>query len=215
MVGKAPLRESIAAAMLLASGWDRRQPLLDPFCGSGTIAIEAALLAADVAPGLGRSFALQQWPDFAPGTWASVIGEAKGRAAAGLDRARTEGTPLLVATDRDAGAIEATRSNAARAGVDDLIDVRRASVSELPVLAGVEPGWVLTNPPWGGRLDAGGDLRDLYARLGQVISSGLDAGWRAGLLCGDDRLAGHTGLSWREELRLIDGGIGVEFLVTE
>jgi putative N6-adenine-specific DNA methylase len=76
-VAKAPLRETLAAAMLVAAGWDGSVPLVDPFCGSGTIAIEAALLACRQPPGAGRSFAFADWPSFQPGTWASLVGEAR------------------------------------------------------------------------------------------------------------------------------------------
>jgi putative N6-adenine-specific DNA methylase len=202
---KAPLRETLAAALLLAAGWDGTTPLVDPFCGSGTIPIEAALLARDLAPGLGRGFAFQHWGGFRPGTWASVMGEAR-------RRARPAAEVALVASDRDEGAVTATRANAERAGVLADVEVSRRTVSDVVPPAGTGPGWLLTNPPYGSRV-GGGDLRNLHARLGRVARERLP-GWRVGLLVVDPRLAGHTGLALHEALRTTNGGIDVRLLVT-
>ncbi len=198
---KAPLRETIAAAVLTASGWQPGQPLVDPFCGSGTIAIEAARRAAGIAPGADRGFAFEHWPSFAPGTWASV--------RAGLDAARAEapGTVAVVARDRDEGAVAAARENAERAGVADLVDVARASVSDLEPPSAPGPGAIVTNPPWGRRLE-GGDLRDLYARLGQV-ARGRFPGWTLAVLTSDGGLARAIGGPGETRLRTRSGGTAV------
>ncbi len=127
---KAPLRESVAAALLLAAGWDPATPLVDPMCGSGTIPIEAALLAAGRAPGGGRDFAFRRWPCFEPGTWASVTATADSPVAP---------TPVILGADRDAGAVESARSNAERAGVADLVEFRQAPVSDLEAPGGGPP----------------------------------------------------------------------------
>jgi putative N6-adenine-specific DNA methylase len=197
---KAPMRETLAAAVVLASGWDRVSPLVDPLCGSGTIAIEAALLATGRPPGSGRRFAFQDWPSFQPGTWASVTGSVPAPSEA----------PPIVARDRDAGAVRAAGANAARAGVGDAVDVGQASVSELSA-PGRERGWIVSNPPYGKRV-AGGDLRDLYARLGDVARNKL-AGWRIALLIAEDRLVAQTGLAFEERLRTDNGGIPVRVVV--
>ena len=102
-LAKAPLRETLAAGMLLASGWDRRSPLLDPFCGSGTIPIEAALLAAGLPPGLHRRFAFMDWPDFDATLWESILDQVTPPA---------NPRPAILASDRDAGAIAMARANA-------------------------------------------------------------------------------------------------------
>jgi putative N6-adenine-specific DNA methylase len=207
-VAKAPLREALAAAALAATGWDGSTPLVDPFCGSGTIPIEAALLASGMAPGAQRSFAFQAWPSFEPGTWASV--------RAGLTAVPTETSPPapIVGSDRDAGAVDAARANAERAGVSHLVRFERAAVSDVgpPTWADGPggPGWVLTNPPYGARV-GGPDLRDLYARLGQVLGARF-AGWRVGLLVADPVLAGHAGVRAEELLRTSNGGIPVRLL---
>jgi putative N6-adenine-specific DNA methylase len=198
---KAPLRESVAAGMLLAAGWDPTTPLVDPMCGSGTIAIEAALLAAGRAPGAGRTFAFQQWPSFEPGTWASVTASPEDPVAA---------LPAIVGSDRDAGAVEAARSNAERAGVADLVEFRQAPISDLEA-PGEGPGHLVTNPPWGGRLSPGGDLRNLYATLGRVAAERLP-GWGLGLLVTDRDLARQVRPGLTESLHLDLGGQRATFL---
>lgn len=204
--GKAPVRETLAAALLLAAGWDGTQPLVDPMCGSGTIPIEAALIARGLAPGWQRSFAFGDWPSFEPGTWASVAADAAKAARPGLE------VPIL-ASDRDAGAVDATAINAERAGVVDSISVLRRSLSEVH-RPGVEPGWLITNPPYGKRASGATDLRNLYARLGQVAKRELE-GWSVGLLVADRNLAGHAGLPFEERLHTTNGGLDVCFLTTK
>jgi putative N6-adenine-specific DNA methylase len=202
-VAKAPLRETLAAAMLLASDWDPAAPLVDPMCGSGTIAIEAALLARRVAPGIGRDFAFRRWPEADAGVWAAEVARAEGEA---LPAAAAP----IVAADRDAGAVAATVANAERAGVAaDVLAVQRP-------LSALEPppgaGWLVTNPPWGARVGEADRLRDLYARLGQVARARCP-GWTVGLLSGDPRLDAQTGLPLVERFRTTAGGLRVRFVV--
>lgn len=200
---KAPLRETVAAGLVLASGWDRTAPLVDPFCGSGTVAIEAALLAAGRPPGEGREFAFQAWPNFAPGTWASVLGDARRRVG--------PATPApILACDRDAGAVDAAVRNAERAGVAALVEIRRRALSAVDPPPSLR-GWLVTNPPYGRRV-GGGDLRNLYASLGSLARERF-TGWTVALLAADRRLAGHSGLPLRPVLRTDNGGIPVEVLV--
>jgi len=196
---KAPLRESVAAGLLLACRWDPSTPLVDPMCGSGTIAIEAAIRAAGHAPGLGRDFSFQRWPTFQPGTWASVTAEVDS-VPAPTDH------PAIVAADRDAGAVESARANAERAGVADRIQFVNAPISALenPEPDG-EPGHLITNPPWGGRVSAGDDLRNLYATLGRVGNEHL-AGWGLGILVADRDLARQVRPGLTESLQLELGG---------
>lgn len=174
---KAPLRENLAAAVLLLSGWDGAEALLDPMCGSGTFPIEAALLAARVPPGGARRFAFMDWPDFDAGRWARLLEEA-----AGLRRSLPR--PIRAA-DRDAGAVEITKRNAARAGVADLIEAERRALSATPSFPG--PGLLVCNPPYGGRIGRASDLRDLYAALGALVRR--LPGWRATVVTTEPRLA--------------------------
>ncbi len=145
---KAPIRETLAAAMLLAMEWDGSVPLVDPLCGSGTIPIEAALLARRIPPGWRRRFAFEKWPEFKPSVWEYVRGEA---AKEMLGRALVP----IVAADRDAGAVEASAANAERAGVAGDISILRAALSSTfsePDVTALPPGLVLTNPPYGVRV---------------------------------------------------------------
>jgi putative N6-adenine-specific DNA methylase len=203
---KAPLRPTLAAAMLLAAGWDASRPLIDPFGGSGTIAIEAALLARDLPPGGDRGFAFRHWPTFEPGTWSSVEGEVASR--------RRDAAPVaILVSDRDRGATTATRENAERAGVLDDLTIATHAVSDVVAPADSAAGWLITNPPYGRRVAGGGDLRDLYSRLGQVVRDRL-AGWGAAVLVADPTLGRATGLRTSRAFETTNGGVPVTLLTT-
>ena len=207
-VGKAPLRETIAAAMILASGWKSQFALLDPMCGSGTIPIEAAMLARTIAPGLNRRFQFMDWPGFDSGKWKEMLEKARG--------AVTNFAGEIVGADRDEGAIGAAMRNAERAGVGENVRFSTRSVSES--MADTqnlknEGGWILTNPPYGLRVGAAGDLRNLYATLGSRVRAA--DGWRLGILTSDSALVHHTGLSLAPRFSTSNGGIAVGFFVSE
>jgi putative N6-adenine-specific DNA methylase len=198
-VAKAPLRETLAAGMLLASGWDGHSPLLDPFCGSGTIPIEAVLLGLKIAPGARRHFQFEQWPGFDGHAWQEMLRAAESQRGSSL--------PKIVASDRDAGAIEMSKANAARAGVAELIEFSHRAVSSLEPIAG--RGWAVTNPPYGERVSSGKDLRNLYARFGDVLRAQCP-GWRVALLCNDEALLRQTRFSFVRKIGLENGGIDVQ-----
>lgn len=209
-VAKAPLRETLAAAMVLASGWNGRrgEPLLDPMCGSGTIPIEAALIARGIAPGLKRDFQFMQWPGFDRGLWNELVEKAQS--------AVIDSTLDIVGADRDAGAIVAATHNAERAGVAR--DLRFSAESLSGSIAKLEhrpngEGWILTNPPYGVRVGDSEDLRDLYATLGKALKT--KRGWRIGILTPDAALAGQMRLPLRPRFSTSNGGIPVGFLVNE
>ena len=206
-IAKAPLRETLAAAMLLASGWRKGEPLLDPMCGSGTIPIEAALLARGIAPGLHRKFQFMSWPTFDEGVWNEMLEKARGSMTNSSERIR--------GSDRDAGAIHAAERNAERAGVADTIQFSAQAVSgsiaELEDVA-KGTGWILTNPPYGVRMGETDDLRNLYARLGTELRG--KQGWRAGILTSDAALIRQTRLSLVPRFSTRNGGIPVSFLVS-
>jgi putative N6-adenine-specific DNA methylase len=199
---KAPLRETVAAGMLLASGWDTASPLLDPFCGSGTIPIEAALLAKKIPPGRDRRFAFMNWPNFDPGGWKALQSLSN-------DTPMTP-FPKLIASDRDPGGIRAAQANAERAGVADCIDFSCRSLSAVePPLAA---GWVVTNPPYGVRVSARSDLRNLYAQIGKVLRSRCP-GWDMAILCSSLTLLRHTGLTFDRRMDLSNGGLKVKLMI--
>lgn len=158
-IGIAPLRPTMAAAMLMSVGYDGAVPMADPFCGSGTIVVEAALMARSLPPGGTRRYAFQTWPSFESGTWASVQGEVKAKS-------QPEREVVIEASDRDSLAVEITEKNAKRAAVADTVRVEKRVVSHLEGRTG--PGWIVTNPPYGKRV-GDGDLVPLYKRFGAVL----------------------------------------------
>lgn len=194
---KAPLRETLAAGLLLASEWDTVSPLIDPFCGSGTIPIEAALLARQVPPGSFRKFAFMKWPGFQPDRWAALLKESQ--------LARRSTLPPILGSDRDAGAVQIAQANAERAGTGQDIEFSHRAVSA------IEPagtGWVVTNPPYGLRLSAHKDLRNLYAQFGKVLRLKCP-GWKITVLCSDLTLLHQMDLHLDTHLTLVNGGVSV------
>jgi putative N6-adenine-specific DNA methylase len=200
---KAPLRENLAASLIMASGWDANSPLVDPFCGSGTIPIEAALLARGITPGKNRQFAFMQWPNFNREMWLGLIENA-------LAREQAITVPIL-ASDRDAGAIRIATDNAVRAGVVGNIAFSARAFSGVERPAG-SAGWVITNPPYGMRVQSSHDLRNLYSRFGDVLRQQFP-GWRLGILCESDFLAGHMRIKFEKAIPLVNGGIPVKFFI--
>jgi len=200
-VGKAPLRETLGAAMLLTSCADRDVPVVDPMCGSGTLPIEAALRARRIPPGRQRRFAFEQWPEFDARIWRRLREEAS---AAILAAAPSP----IVGGDRDAGVIESARANAERAGVgSDVVFVEQSlSAAKAPVSG---PGLVITNPPYGERVAPGRELRDLYARLGDVVRREF-SGWSVGILAADSQLVAATRLPLTPRFSTTNGGIRVQ-----
>lgn len=193
---KAPLRENLAAAVLRLAGWGPDEALVDPMCGSGTFAIEAAGIAMGHAPGKGREFAFLRWPSVDKRVWDDPGAWTK--PPLGAPR------PIL-AGDRDTGAIDATQQNAKRAGVANRIRVEHASFADLEPPA--TEGLVVMNPPWGGRI-GGQDPIGAYRGIGQVLRERWP-GWRVALLTPEARLAGATGLAFAQITQFPSGGTRV------
>ena len=204
-LAKAPLRETLAAAALIASGWRGDTPLIDPMCGSGTIPIEGALIARRVAPGLVRHFAFESWPDFDSRLWGEVVAAAKARVIA-------HAPVPITGSDRDAGAIQAAVSNAERAGVLDDVEFSEGPISAMQPSA--TPGWVVSNPPYGVRVGERDRLRNLYAQLGNVLRTKCP-GWRFALLSADPQLERQLRLRLDPILRTSNGGIDVRLVAGE
>jgi putative N6-adenine-specific DNA methylase len=201
-VAKAPLRETLAAAMLRAAGWNGRSPLVDPMCGSGTIPIEAALIARKIPPGLERDFAFQRWPDAATGPWNELVDRARAQAL--------KSSPVRIAgSDRDAGAIEAARSNAMRARATNDVEWAVHAISDAE--AGGDGGLLITNPPYGERIGEGDGIRNLYAQFGNVARERF-GGWTVGMLSPDAKLDKQTKLPLETRFTTSNGGIPVRFV---
>lgn len=202
-IGVAPLRPTMAAAMLRMTGWDGSVSLADPFCGSGTIPIEAALLARGMPSGGKRTFAFAEWESFQPGTWASVNGEV-------ASAARALGEITIEAYDRDGGALVIARANAEAAGVADDIEFGAQAVSHLPARSG--SGMVVTNPPYGNRVGKG-DLSNLYAKFGDTVTK-QRPGWGLTMVTSDKRLASQASSRISELAAFGHGGTRVHVMRT-
>ena len=198
----APLRENLAAGLIALSGWTPDTPLLDPMCGSGTIAIEAALIAAGRAPGLGRTFGFQKLAWYDGPTWQRIRQRAHDRVRPAPD------TPTIFASDVDPRIVELCRRNAAAAGVGGFVDVAVADALEraAPAAAGI----LVTNPPYGVRLESDATLTALYPKLGDALKQRFP-GWTAYLLSGDPRLPKLIGLKPSRRTPLFNGAIECRF----
>ncbi len=193
--GEAPLRETLAAAMVLLSRWDPSRILADPLCGSGTIPIEAALIGKNIAPGLNRSFVSEEWAIIPKKHWKLAREEAR---AAILDV-----KPVILASDIDGKVFRTARENAENAGVSDCITFQRKPVSEFSSKR--KYGCIITNPPYGERL---GDLRQaeaLYKEIGGVFSR-LDT-WSCFIISPHENFARHFGKPSDRNRKLYNGKI--------
>lgn len=198
---KSPLNEAIAAGLLQLTGWDRNSPLLDPMCGSGTFLIEAALLAADRAPGLQRRFAFERWRDFDAPLWQSLKDEARARARPTLPFA-------IEGADRHAGSIALAEKAAEAAGVASLIRLAVADAAEF--VPATPPAIVVTNPPWGERL-AADDLDHSWQVLGNFLHQRA-RGAAVFVLCGNADLTRHLGMRATKKWSVAVGPIDCRFL---
>jgi putative N6-adenine-specific DNA methylase len=198
----APLRENLAAGLIALSGWTPGTPFLDPMCGSGTIAIEAAALAADRAPGLTRTFGFQKLAWFDGPTWQRIRQSARDR----MNKAPA--APAIVASDIDPQALERSRGNAAAAGVAEWLALEQGDV--LARAAPAATGVLIANPPYGVRLHDEHALAAFYPRLGDALKQRF-AGWTAFFLTGDARLAKLIGLKPSRRTPLWNGNIECRF----
>jgi 23S rRNA (guanine2445-N2)-methyltransferase / 23S rRNA (guanine2069-N7)-methyltransferase len=197
--GIAPLKESLAAAIIAMSGWSGDGRLIDPLCGSGTLLIEAALLFADSAPGLDRAyFGLTKWLGHQEGLWQRLIDEAVEREQAGQGRL----WPPLIGYDADEKMIVAARENIARAGMEGKIVVERQDLSQLQ--AEGSAGWLVCNPPYGERLSEKDQLRHLYRFLGNRFREAF-GGWRLALFTAVPEYADLLQIPWHDTRRLYNG----------
>jgi 23S rRNA (guanine2445-N2)-methyltransferase / 23S rRNA (guanine2069-N7)-methyltransferase len=210
--GEAPLKENLAAAMLLRGDWPRIHreggELLDPMCGSGTLLIEGALMAADEAPGL------QRWGEALPSRWlrfdAARWREEREEAAERARLGRAVLKPVFHGADLDPQALHAAQANADRAGVGELLRLDRRAIASLPAMRATR-GTVVCNPPYDKRLAADPKL---YRELGDALQRSAP-GWRAAILCGDEELARATGLRAKKTYLVNNGPIECTLLVVD
>ena len=199
---EAPLRETLAAAVVALTGWDGSIPLADPMCGSGTIPVEAALLAAHIPPGLHREFGFQRWLDFDNGLWDRICAEATG----GIRRLPVG---LITGYDLDSRALSLAARNTAKAGLEGQIHFFHAALQEFRPEG--DKGVVILNPPYGKRLGEEDDLRELYCQIGDVMKKHC-RGWTGYVLTGNLELAKYIGLKASRRHVLFNGAIECRLL---
>ncbi|MGH1415268.1 MAG: THUMP domain-containing class I SAM-dependent RNA methyltransferase [Pelagimonas sp.] len=198
-VGKAPMRENLAALFLRQCGYTGSETVVDPMCGSGTFVIEAAEIAAGLMPGRSRNFAFETLANFDANHWADLRQTTKERVDVGA---------AFCGSDRDDGAIRSSLSNAKRAGVDAYCHFNRAAVSDLQRPQG-KPGLVIVNPPYGARIGNRKLLFSLYGSLGKTLKDRF-SGWRVGMVTSDAGLAKSSGLPFKSGPAISFGGLKVK-----
>ncbi len=211
--GEAPLKENLAAAVLLRAGWPEVASsggaLVDPMCGSGTLLVEGAYMAGDVAPGLARQyFGFLGWRAFDPSPWRTLLEEAHHRREEGL-----RSLPPIFGYDLEQKAIGTARANARRAGLAGRVVLEQRGLADLvaPTGPGSAVGLVVTNPPYGKRL---GDIEALvptYETLGDKLKASF-AGWQAVVLTGNAELGAHLGLRAHRVNTLYNGPLECKLL---
>ena len=193
--GEAPLRENLAAGILRLAGWLPGIPLLDPMCGGGTLLLEAAQMALEIAPGSGRHFAFEKLKNFFAGRWQGLLQQ---RAARQKPRA-----PLSIyGSDLSSEALKAARANLAAAGLERVVSLKQANVLEISAPA--KDGIIVTNPPYGVRLGEQQELAEFYPKLGDVLKRQF-SGWRAYILSADMRLRKLIRLAASKRTPLFNG----------
>ena len=195
--GEAPLRENLAAGILRLAGWTAGIPLLDPMCGSGTILVEAACMALDIAPGLGRQFAFEKFLNFKSQVWSELIQRRRAR------RKPSVALPIH-GSDLDGTVLRAARANLAGAGLEQVVSLKRASVLE--ITAPAKEGIIVSNPPYGVRLGEQQALAQLYPKLGDVLKKQF-TGWRAYFLSADLQLPKLIRLATSKRTPLFNGAL--------
>ncbi len=214
--GMAPLKENLAAALLLRAGWPQLaiegKPLIDPMCGSGTFLIEAALMATDTAPGLLRwRFGLQTWAQHDKELWQSLWHDAEARREAGEAAFSAE----IHGYDGMPKAISQSRENIKQAGVGEFVRVSHRQLQELKPLthkADLASGLIITNPPYGARLSEVADIQYLYQHLGERVSQ-LFQGWQLAVFTGNPELGKAVGLRSHKRYSFYNGAIKSQLLL--
>jgi len=212
--GHAPLKENLAAALLIRAGWPARarrgESLVDPMCGAGTLLIEAAMMAVDRAPGLGRPrFGFERWAGHDAALWRELLREAEVRDRLGRRRV----TAKLFGSDRSPPALAAAKANAMRAGIPALIELSGADARHWQRPAAAEgPGLVLTNPPYGERLGELPELVTLYAGLGERVREQCP-GWTLALFTGNPDLGHRVGLRAEKQYAFKNGPLDCKLLL--
>ena len=199
--GKAPIAENLAAALIMLTPWKKDRILVDPFCGSGTSPIEAAMMAANIAPGMNRDFTAEQWTNLVERKyWYDAIDEAH-------DQINTDIDTDIQGYDIDGDVLKTARKNAADAGVDHLIHFQRREVSQLSHPG--KYGFIITNPPYGERLEEKEALPELYREFGESFRK-LDT-WSAYMITSYEDAERYFGRKADRNRKLYNGMLRTYF----
>ncbi|MEO7726339.1 MAG: class I SAM-dependent RNA methyltransferase [Burkholderiales bacterium] len=201
--GEAPLRENLAAGLLRLAGWSPPEALLDPMCGSGTLLIEAALIALNIAPGTRRSFAFYKLKNFDQRAWEKL------KLAAAATESPLAGALPIYGSDLYGDELKNARANIAAAGLQEQIQLKQANVLETPAPAA--NGVIVTNPPYGVRLSDAHELTEFYPKLGDALKQRF-SGWRAYIFTGDAQLPKLIRLSASKRTVLFNGALECRLL---
>lgn len=205
-MGAAPLKESLAAALIKLSGWQPEQAFFDPLCGSGTLALEAGLVALNIAPGLFRDrFGFESWPDFDSSLLQQLIGEAEAQ------QRKTLLGPIS-GSDSDSEILEQARANARQCGISEQVTFSTQALAE--VQAPADSGVLLCNPPYGERLGNPDELGEFYRLLGDVLKQRFK-GWTAFVLSGNKELARAIRLKSAQRIPINNGGLSCQLMKYE
>jgi putative N6-adenine-specific DNA methylase len=195
--GEAPLRENLAAGILRLAGWVPGIPLLDPMCGSGTILLEAAHMAIDIAPGLGRHFTFEKFTNFDGRRWRELRQQS-------MSQQKPKISQAIYGSDVSGDVLKAARANLMAAGLEKIVSLKQANVLE--IFAPAQEGIIVTNPPYGVRLGEQQALAEFYPKLGDVLKKRF-SGWRAYLLSADMRLPKLIRLAASKRTPLFNGAL--------
>lgn len=207
-MGTAPLKESLAAALVQMTEWSGKVAFLDPMCGSGTLPIEACLQALNIAPGLFRDetgFGFQTWPDYDEALWQSVVTAAKKR-----QRSTIEGA--VIGCDFDLDTLDQARANADSSGISDHIEFNYLDFANIEAPA--DSGILICNPPYGERLGQAANLAPFYKQMGNILKQRFK-GWTAYILSGNKALTKCIGLRTARKIPVYNGSIPCQFLKYE
>lgn len=198
--GDAPLKETMAAALVLITNWQPDHPLIDPFCGSGTIAIEAALIGQNIAPGFNREFASENWSFVKQKWWDRALEEAE-------DVANYDQSLQIVGSDIAHNMIKISQANAIEAGLGELIEWKQMQVSDLVLKE--ENGYIISNPPYGLRLGETKEIRHLYEAIGKLIQ--LNPSWSIYILTAFENAEAYLGKKATKKRKLFNGFVRTDY----
>ncbi|MFF0828524.1 class I SAM-dependent RNA methyltransferase [Brevibacillus sp. NPDC003359] len=200
LIGQAPLKETMAAAMIMLSRWKPDRVFMDPFCGSGTLPIEAALIGQNIAPGMNREFVSESWPIIPKTAWREARAETH-------DLARYDQKLEIIGTDMDDEILKIARHNATEAGVDDLIHFQRMDVRDVRTKR--KYGYLICNPPYGERLGEWKQVAKMYGEMGETFAA-MDT-WSFYVITSDEQFEEHFGRTASKKRKLYNGNIKVDY----